>query len=357
MANKRVVVGLSGGVDSAVAALLLKREGYDVVGLFMRNWHEEDECGHCTADDDFFDVRRIADKLGIDYYTRDFSQEYLDRVFKQFLEEYKKGRTPNPDVLCNREIKFDAFTDFARTIDADYVATGHYADVSHGERHLLLRSADENKDQTYFLNQITEGQLANALFPLGSLRKGEVRRIAEEAGIPVWEKKDSTGICFIGERNFRKFLSEYIPMQRGDIVTTDGRVVGTHDGVFYYTRGQRKGLGVGGGGNGEPYFVVDKDVERNLLIVTQGETELLYSSALTADDFHFISERLPEGESEVLARVRHRQPLQRARAYVEGNKVRVVFEAKQRAVQEGQYVVLYQGRVCLGGGVIESRER
>ena len=355
--GKRVVVGLSGGVDSAVAALLLKRQGYDVVGLFMRNWHEEDECGRCTADDDFFDVRRVADKLGIDYYTKDLSEKYLDRVFAHFLEEYKKGRTPNPDVLCNREIKFDAFTSFAETIGADYVATGHYADVSHAERHLLLRSADENKDQTYFLNQVTESQLSRALFPLGSLRKTEVRRIAEEAGLPVWEKKDSTGICFIGERNFRKFLSEYIPMKKGEIVTTDGTVVGEHDGVFYYTKGQRKGLGVGGGGNGQPYFVVDKDVATNRLIVTQGETELLYSSALTVDSFHFISERLPEGESEVLARVRHRQPLQKAVAITEGDRVRVVFKEKQRAVQEGQYAVLYQGRVCLGGGVIESSER
>ncbi|MBP5404455.1 MAG: tRNA 2-thiouridine(34) synthase MnmA, partial [Clostridia bacterium] len=321
MARKRVVVGLSGGVDSAVAALLLKREGYDVIGLFMRNWHEEDESGQCTSDDDFLDVRRVADKIGIDYYALDFSEKYVERVFSHFVEEYKKGRTPNPDVLCNREIKFDAFSSFAETMEADLVATGHYADVSHGERHLLLRSADENKDQTYFLNQITEEQLSRALFPLGALEKGEVRRIAKEAGLPVWEKKDSTGICFIGERNFRKFLASYIPMKRGEIVTTDGKVVGMHDGVFYYTKGQRKGLGVGGGGNGQPYFVVGKDVPNNRLIVTQGETELLYSSSLRVDDFHFISERLPEGESEVLARVRHRQPLQKAVALVEGKKV------------------------------------
>jgi len=356
MAKKRVVVGLSGGVDSAVAALLLKREGYDVVGLFMRNWKEEDECGRCTTDDDFYDVRRVADKIGIDYYATDLSDKYLERVFSHFVEEYKKGRTPNPDVLCNREIKFDAFSSFAESIEADYVATGHYADVSHGERHLLLRSADENKDQTYFLNQITEAQLSNALFPLGRLKKGEVREIAHEAGIPVWEKKDSTGICFIGERNFRQFLSSYIPIKKGEIVTTDGKVVGTHDGVFYYTKGQRKGLGVGGGGNGQPYFVVGKDVVNNRLIVTQGETELLYSSSLTVDTFHFISERLPEGESDVLVRVRHRQPLQRAVACVEGDRVTLRFEKKQRAVQEGQYAVVYQDRVCLGGGVIERSE-
>ncbi len=355
--GKKVVVGLSGGVDSAVAAFLLKEQGYDVIGLFMRNWKEEDESGRCTADDDYLDVRRIADALKRDYYAEDFSKEYLDRVFKSFVEEYEKGRTPNPDVLCNREIKFDAFAAFARTMGADYVATGHYAAVSHGERHLLLRSQDENKDQTYFLNQVTEEQISNALFPLGELKKGEVRAIAKKAGIPVWEKKDSTGICFIGERNFRKFLSEYIPMKQGEIVTPEGVVVGKHEGVFYYTIGQRKGLGVGGGGNGEPWFVIAKDVANNRLIVTQGETEALFSSALTADDFHFISTELHEGESRVLARIRHRQPLEQATAFREGKKVKVTFDRPQRAVAEGQYVVLYQDRVCLGGGVIESKER
>ena len=356
MSSKRVVIGLSGGVDSSVAALLLKEQGYEPIGLFLRNWHEEDECGRCTADDDFADVRRVADKLGIDYYAEDFSEEYLDRVFKGFVEEYKKGRTPNPDVLCNREIKFDAFASFARTLGASYVATGHYADLSHeGGRHRLFRSRDENKDQTYFLNQVTEEQIANAIFPLGALEKGEVRAIAKKAGLPVWEKKDSTGICFIGERNFRAFLSQYIPMQKGEIVTTEGKVVGEHEGVFYYTLGQRKGLGVGGGGNGEPWFVVAKDVLNNRLIVTQGETDLLYSSALTVDHFHFIADRLPEGESRVLARIRHRQPLQKATALVQGDRVQVTFDEAQRAVAEGQYCVLYDERVCLGGGVIENK--
>ena len=356
MGKERVVIGLSGGVDSSVAALLLKEQGYEPIGLFLRNWHEEDECGRCTADDDYADVRRVADKLGIDYYAEDFSEEYLDRVFKDFVEEYQKGRTPNPDVLCNREIKFDAFTSFARTVGVRYVATGHYASVSHGDRTRLLRARDENKDQTYFLNQVTETQIEKALFPLGDLEKGEVRAIAKKAGLPVWEKKDSTGICFIGERNFRAFLSQYIPMQKGEIVTTDGVTVGEHEGVFYYTVGQRKGLGVGGGGNGEPWFVVEKDVRNNRLIVTQGETDLLYSSALTVERFHFISERLPEGKSEVLVRIRHRQPLQRATAIVEGERVTVEFEQKQRAVAEGQYAVLYDGRVCLGGGVIDKKQ-
>jgi len=354
--KESVVVGLSGGVDSAVAAFLLKERGFDVIGLFMRNWREEDETGRCTADDDYYDVRRIADALKIDYYAEDFSKAYFDRVFKSFVEEYERGRTPNPDVLCNREIKFDVFAEFARTMGASYVATGHYAAVSHGERHLLLRSCDENKDQTYFLNQVTESQISNALFPLGELRKGEVRAIAKKVGLPVWEKKDSTGICFIGERNFRRFLSGYIPMKEGEIVTTEGEVVGKHEGVFYYTIGQRKGLGVGGGGNGEPWFVVAKDVANNRLIVTQGESDILYSSALTSEDFHFISVELPEGESRVLARIRHRQPLQRATAIREGNRVKVVFDEPQRAVAEGQYVVLYDDRICLGGGVIDRKE-
>jgi len=353
--GKRVVVGLSGGVDSAVAALLLKEQGYEVIGLFLRNWKEEDECGRCTADEDFRDVRRVAEQIGIDYYAEDFSEEYYARVFEGFVEEYKRGRTPNPDVLCNREIKFEAFASFARGLNADYVATGHYAAVSHGDRHRLLRARDNNKDQTYFLNQVTEEQIANALFPLGDLEKGEVRSLAKKAGLPVWEKKDSTGICFIGERNFRAFLSQYIPMREGEIVTTDGKVVGKHEGVFYYTIGQRKGLGVGGGGNGEPWFIVAKDVENNRLIVTQGENELLFSSALTVDDFHFIADKLPQGRSEVLARVRHRQPLQKAVATVNGSSVTVEFAVPQRAIAEGQYCVLYDDRVCLGGGVIESK--
>jgi len=353
--GKRVVVGLSGGVDSAVAALLLKEQGYEVIGLFLRNWKEEDECGRCTADEDFRDVRRVAEQIGIDYYAEDFSEEYYARVFEGFVEEYKRGRTPNPDVLCNREIKFEAFASFARGLNADYVATGHYAAVSHGDRHRLLRARDNNKDQTYFLNQVTEEQIANALFPLCDLEKGEVRSLAKKAGLPVWEKKDSTGICFIGERNFRAFLSQYIPMREGEIVTTDGKVVGKHEGVFYYTIGQRKGLGVGGGGNGEPWFIVAKDVENNRLIVTQGENELLFSSALTVDDFHFIADKLPQGRSEVLARVRHRQPLQKAVATVNGSSVTVEFAVPQRAIAEGQYCVLYDDRVCLGGGVIESK--
>lgn len=354
----KVVVGLSGGVDSSVAAMLLKEQGYEVIGLFMRNWHEQDEDGFCTAEEDFRDVRRVADKLGIPYYVVDFSREYYDQVFAHFVEEYSKGRTPNPDVLCNREIKFEAFARYARSFGADYIATGHYAkcEVRDGIPY-LMRAADENKDQTYFLNQLRKDQLENVLFPLADITdKGLVRRLAAEAGLITAEKKDSTGICFIGERNFRHFLSQYIPMREGDICTLDGKVVGRHEGVYYYTVGQRKGLGVGGGGNGEPYFVIRKDVEKNILWVNQGECPLLYSRALTVEKFNFIPKALPDGEWRVSCRIRHRQPLQEATAYVEGSRVRVVFDTPQRAVAEGQYAVLYRGRDCLGGGVIESKE-
>lgn len=354
----RVVVGLSGGVDSSVAALLLKRQGYDVVGLFMRNWHETDDSGFCTAEEDYHDVRRVADVLGIPYYAVDFSAEYYDRVFSHFVEEYRKGRTPNPDVLCNREIKFEAFAHYAMGFGADYIATGHYAKVetrADGLPHLML-SADAQKDQTYFLNQVRTDQLRNVLFPLADITdKHFVREMAREAVIPIAAKKDSTGICFIGERNFRHFLSEYIPMQEGEIRTLDGKVVGTHQGVYYYTVGQRKGLGVGGGGNGQPYFVVRKDVQNNVLWVNQGECAELFSASLEVDDFNFIPSPLADGNYRVECRVRHRQPLQQAVAHVTGGKVRVVFDKPQRAVAEGQYAVLYMDRDCIGGGVIERK--
>jgi tRNA-specific 2-thiouridylase len=352
------VVGLSGGVDSAVAALLLKRQGYDVVGLFMRNWDETDPNGVCTAEDDYRDVRRVADALGIPYYAVDFSKEYYDRVFAHFVEEYQKGRTPNPDVLCNREIKFEVFADFAKSFDADYIATGHYAKVetrADGLPHLML-SADAAKDQTYFLNQVKTAQLANVIFPLADVTdKHFVREMAREAGLPVAAKKDSTGICFIGERNFRQFLSTYIPMREGDIKTLDGKTVGKHQGVYYYTIGQRKGLGVGGGGNGEPYFVVSKDVTNNILWVNQGECDALYSRELVAEHFNYIPTALTDGTYRVQCRVRHRQPLQDATASVEGERVTVHFDKPQRAVAEGQYAVLYMGRDCIGGGVIEAK--
>lgn len=357
--GKTVVVGLSGGVDSSVAAWLLKQQGYNVIGLFMRNWHETDDNGFCTAEEDYRDVRRVADVLQIPYYAIDFSADYYDRVFKHFVDEYSKGRTPNPDVLCNREIKFDVFAQYARSFGADYIATGHYAKVEvreDGLPHLML-SADADKDQTYFLNQLSAEQLRNVLFPLADIDdKKIVRDIAAKAGLPTAVKKDSTGICFIGERHFRQFLAQYIPMKPGKICTLDGTVVGEHQGVYYYTVGQRKGLGVGGGGNGQPYFVIDKDVVNNILWVNQGECDLLYSRVLEVDDFNFIPTPLPDGDYRVQCRIRHRQPLVWAQATVQGKHVTVTFDKPQRAVAVGQYAVLYSGRDCLGGGVIERKD-
>ena len=270
---KRVVVGMSGGVDSSVAALLLKEQGYDVVGLFMRNWEETDENGVCTADDDFEDVKRVSSLLGIPYYSVSFAKEYMERVFSYFLKEYAAGRTPNPDVLCNREVKFGPFKEYAKALGADYVATGHYCGVSHeGGVHRLLKAKDQGKDQTYFLNQLTQAQLAGVLFPLADLDKGEVREIAVRAGLPTAKKKDSTGICFIGERNFRNFLKTYLPANPGKILTLAGEEVGRHEGLMYYTLGQRRGLDLGGRrGEEGRWFVVKKDLARNILYVSHGD--------------------------------------------------------------------------------------
>ena len=346
---------MSGGVDSAVAAALLKEQGFDVIGLYMSNWKETDEGGNCTGEQDWQDVQYICGKLGIPYYSVDFSEQYMDNVFKLFVEEYKKGRTPNPDVLCNREVKFGPFADFARELGADYIATGHYCRVRHdGDMHYLLRAKDDNKDQTYFLNQVSSYQLRDVIFPLGDLLKPEVRALAKKYDIPVAEKKDSTGICFIGERNFRNFLSNYIPMKEGDIVTQDGKVVGKHQGVYFYTLGQRRGLGIGGSadGNGERWFVLGKDVEKNLLIVSQGEDDILFKDGLVTEGFNFITPP-PSREFDCEVRIKHRQPLQKAHATVLDNgDVKLDFEIKQRAIAPGQYAVLYLNDICLGGGVI-----
>lgn len=353
--KKRVVVGMSGGVDSAVSAALLKEQGFDVIGLYMSNWKETDEGGCCTGEQDWTDVKYVCDRIGIPYYSVDFSEQYMNNVFKLFVEEYKKGRTPNPDVLCNREVKFGPFADFARQLGADYIATGHYCRVRHdGDMHYLLRAKDDNKDQTYFLNQVSSHQLRDVIFPLGDLTKPEVRELALKYDIPVAKKKDSTGICFIGERNFRQFLSQYIPMKDGDIVTQDGKIVGRHQGVYFYTLGQRRGLGIGGSadGNGERWFVLGKDVEKNLLIVSQGEDGVLFKDGLETEGFNFITPP-PAKQFECEVRIKHRQPLQKAVATVLDNgNVRLVFEQKQRAIAEGQYAVVYVGEICLGGGVI-----
>ncbi len=355
----RIVVGMSGGVDSTVAAYLLKQQGYDIVGVFMKNWEEENESGACTAAEDFADVRSVSDAMGMPYYSVNFAQEYRDRVFSYFLEEYRRGRTPNPDVLCNCEIKFRAFLDFAIKTGANALATGHYARLSKsGGDVKLLRAADTGKDQTYFLAGLTGEQLGKAIFPIGDLVKGEVRQIALEQGFSNAKKKDSTGVCFIGERNFKKFLMQYLPAQPGDIVTEKGKVIGRHDGLMYYTLGQRRGLGIGGqqDGTGESFFVIGKDLSRNLLIVQQGEHEELFSLSLDADKLSFISGAAPAGTFRCTAKFRYRQPDRPVTVRMEGEGAHVVFSAPERAVTPGQWVVLYQDDVCLGGGPIDRTE-
>lgn len=358
MREGHVVVGLSGGVDSTVAAYLLKEQGYDVVGVFMKNWEEEAEDGVCTAAADYEDVRRVSETIGIPYYTVNFAKEYRDRVFSYFLEEYRKGRTPNPDVLCNCEIKFRAFLDFAMTTGAKYLATGHYArlDKTRGVR--LLRAADANKDQTYFLAGLTSAQLENALFPVGELVKGRVREIARLQGFVNADKKDSTGVCFIGERNFKQFLMQYLPAQPGDMVDEHGRKIGRHDGLMYYTLGQRRGLGIGGrsDGSGESWFVIGKDLARNLLVIQQGEHDELFSRSLDADHIHWISGEAPAKAFSCTAKFRYRQPDQGVRVTLDGAGAHVAFDEPQRAVTPGQWVVFYDGETCLGGGPIDRTE-
>ena len=356
----RVVVGMSGGVDSSVTALLLKQQGYDVIGIFMKNWDDTDELGHCTAEDDAEDVRRVCEKIGIPYYTVNFEKEYFDKVFSYFLDEYKRGRTPNPDVMCNREIKFGEFLNKALDLGADYVATGHYARVTEEDGAFkLLRGVDTNKDQTYFLNALNPYQLSKTMFPIGHLPKPEVRRIAEEAGLATARKKDSTGVCFIGERNFREFLSGYLPAKSGEMIDiATGESKGRHDGLMYYTLGQRQGLGIGGSGNGEPWFVADKDLERNILYVVQGDKHpSLYSTALVASGVTFASGRdeLADGPLQCTAKFRYRQPDQGVTlTRLEDGSVHVAFDELQKAITPGQAVVFYAGDVCLGGGTIET---
>lgn len=361
-ASTRVVVGMSGGVDSSVTALLLKQQGYDVVGIFMKNWDDTDEFGHCTAEEDSEDVRRVCEQIGVPYYTVNFERQYFDKVFTYFLDEYKRGRTPNPDVMCNREIKFGDFLQRAMELGADYLATGHYARVERTEDGVtkLLRGVDSNKDQTYFLSALNQKQLAKAMFPIGHLPKPEVRRIAEEAGLYTAKKKDSTGVCFIGERNFKTFLSGYLPAQAGDMVDIQsGEKKGRHDGLMYYTLGQRQGLGIGGSGSGEPWFVADKDLERNILYVVQGEQHpSLYSESLTASGMNWIIPAAAAGTFRCTAKFRYRQPDQGVSVKIlEDGTAFIVFDKPQKAVTPGQAVVLYDGEACLGGGTIETVQK
>ena len=353
----RVVVGMSGGVDSAVSAMLLKEQGYDVVGVFMKNWEEKDENGVCTSESDWSDVRDVCDRIGVPYYAVNFAKDYMDRVFSVFLSEYRAGRTPNPDVLCNREIKFRAFLDFAMQLGAEKMATGHF--VRTDGNGSLLRGVDPNKDQSYFLYMLKSAQLLRAVFPVGGMTKGEVRRLAEKAGLSVSAKKDSTGVCFIGERNFKKFLAEFLPAQPGDMVTPEGEIVGRHDGLMYYTLGQRRGLGIGGRGDGRSFFVVDKDLEANRLIVVQGEdSELLYSSACLCSQATFVRRELPEDAGvHLTAKFRYRQPDQGCTVVRHKDALQIVYDEPQRAVTPGQSAVLYDGEECLGGAIIESTQR
>ena len=350
---KKIVVGMSGGVDSAVTALLLKQQGYDVVGLFMKNWEDDDTDEYCPAKQDFMDVLAVSDKIGIEVEAVNFAQEYKDRVFSYFLKEYQAGRTPNPDVLCNSEIKFKAFLEHALSLGADRIATGHYARVRERDGLFqLLKAEDGTKDQSYFLYRLNQAQLSKTLFPLGSLYKRDVRKIAEEAGLPNFAKKDSTGICFIGERPFREFLSKYLPKQPGEMQTPEGKTVAQHEGLMYYTIGQRQGLGIGG--QGEPWFVVGKDMQRNVLIVAQGHDHpLLYKGTLNAQDLSWTSGVSPHTQWVYAAKTRYRQadaPCCISR--IDSQTCDIDFAQPQWAVTPGQSVVVYESEVCLGGGII-----
>jgi tRNA-specific 2-thiouridylase len=355
--SSKVIVGMSGGVDSSVSALLLREQGYRVEGLFMKNWEEDDGTQYCTAKEDFADAQAVADKLGIPLHGANFAAEYWDNVFEHFLEEYRAGRTPNPDILCNREIKFRAFLDYALTLGADAIATGHYARCGK-ENGLgtLLKGMDGNKDQSYFLHAVGHRELEQTLFPLGDMAKPEVRQVAEQHGLATAKKKDSTGICFIGERRFKDFLQQYLPAQPGDIHSLDGEMLGHHQGLMYHTIGQRQGLGIGGLANhiDAPWYVVDKDLDRNVLLVAQGnEHPALFKSALYAREILWIAGFEPQLPLSCCAKVRYRQPDQACTVQRKGDGYEVVFEQPQRAVTPGQSVVFYQGERCLGGGVIE----
>jgi tRNA-specific 2-thiouridylase len=354
----KVIIGLSGGVDSAVAALLLLEQGHELGAVFMKNWDEDDAAGYCPAEQDLEDAQAVADRLGIELRTVSFSSEYWDRVFAFFLAECRAGRTPSPDIICNREIKFRAFLDYAAGLGADFIATGHYARIERQPRVRLLKGVDALKDQTYFLHTLDRDQLARSLFPLGELRKAEVRRMARAAAFPNYDKKDSTGICFIGERRFSSFLASYLEKNPGEIRTLDETVVGTHEGLMFYTIGQRQGLGIGGrkSSSGEPWYVAGKDMAANVLYVVQGKDHpALLANGLRASQLHWIPGPSPDMAMACTARIRHQQPVQSCMLHpAPDNTCSVLFDAPQRAIAPGQSVVFYQGDECLGGAMIEQ---
>ncbi len=353
--RNRVVVGMSGGVDSSVAAWLLKEQGYEVIGLFMKNWEDDDDSEYCSSRQDWVDAASVADVIGIEIEAVNFAAEYRERVFAEFLREYSAGRTPNPDVLCNAEIKFRAFLDFAMQMGAEHIATGHYA-RSTTDPVRLLRGLDTNKDQSYFLHRLTSKQLERVLFPLGEMPKPQVRAMAERIGLSNAGKKDSTGICFIGERPFRAFLNQYLPTQPGPMETPDGQVIGEHVGLSFYTLGQRRGIGMGGRADagGEPWYVLAKNLERNALVVGQGHDHpMLLSPRVRADQMHWIAGVPAEGP--ITAKTRYRQADAPCRiTALEGDTIELTFDEPQWAVTPGQSLVLYQGDVCLGGGFIAA---
>lgn len=357
MSNQRVVVGMSGGVDSSVAALLLKQQGYDVSGIFMNNWDGDDPGGDCPAAADIQDAQRVCDHIGIELKSVNFSREYWDRVFSHFLKEHEVGRTPNPDILCNKEIKFKAFLQYVKLEGAEILATGHYAKVDkHNGRYRLLKATDTTKDQSYFLCQLGQNALKNACFPLGDMEKVTVRQIAKKAGLITHNKKDSTGICFIGERHFKAFLQQYLPQQPGPILSSEGDQLGEHDGLMYYTIGQRGGLGIGGrkGMSEQPWYVAQKQLKENTLLVVQGaDHPLLFKDKLLANDVHWIGEPPSDAHFNCTAKIRYRQNDQQCQVEcINQNQLRVTFSEPQRAITPGQSVVFYDGSECLGSAII-----
>ena len=352
-----VIVGISGGVDSSVAALLLKQQGYNIEAVFMKNWEEDDTETYCNAAQDVEDANKVCDKLGIKLHTVNFSAEYWDLVFNYFIKEYKAGRTPNPDILCNKEIKFKVFLDYSKHLNADFIATGHYAkNIKQKEQYFLAKAIDNQKDQSYFLYTLNQQQLANTLFPLANYTKQQIRKIAQDAGFNNHNKKDSTGLCFIGERKFKQFLQKYIPAQPGDIITIDGEQIGKHDGLMYYTIGQRQGLGIGGKKHyNKPWYVVDKNLEKNQLIVTSGNNDsALFARKLVTSNIHWITAAPPTINFKCKAKIRYRQIEQSCTINLEQpERCLITFDEPQRAITPGQSIVFYDQNICLGGSVIQ----